>query len=163
MFQTGRRQEIRGRDRANYAVQRRNNLASGLRGLVRSAKEAAERVERGRMQRKPVMTPRRGRFPLKRYKPVPVQQRDVFRPCRAGMPLQQMLVIGANFARTIVMANIVEIRPRQRSVNKTQRQPSNAGESEPVHSCRAENHVNRIRLNEDAAGEYSTPTYNRGL
>jgi hypothetical protein len=56
------------------------------------------------------------------HEPMPVQQRDVVVTIRRGMPSQQMVVIAADFARSIVMADIVIVRLGERNVNEAQNQ-----------------------------------------
>jgi hypothetical protein len=60
-----------------------------------------------------------------RQEPVPVQHRNILSSESLRMPAQQVVVISAHLARTIVMAYVVEISLRQRSVHQAEDQKAN--------------------------------------
>ncbi len=52
-----------------------------------------------------------------RQEPVPVQQSQVGTRISRGVPPQKVVVVNADLSRSVVMANVVKIRLRQRHVN----------------------------------------------
>ena len=55
-----------------------------------------------------------------RQEPMPVQQSEVGTRIGRGVPPQKVVVMNANLSRSVVMANVVIIRLRQRHVNHAQ-------------------------------------------
>ena len=66
-----------------------------------------------------------------RQEPVPVQQRHVGIGFGRRVPPQQVIVVIANLARTVVMANVVIVGLRQRHVNHTQHHDPDEQDARP--------------------------------
>lgn len=58
----------------------------------------------------------------RRQIPVPVEHRHVLRNPRAGVPAEQMIVVLANLAGAVVVAQVVIVGLRQRSVHQAEDQ-----------------------------------------
>ncbi len=54
--------------------------------------------------------------------PVPVQHRNVVGDTRARVPAEQVVVVLAHLARTVVMSNVMKVGLRQRRVRETEDQ-----------------------------------------
>jgi hypothetical protein len=73
-----------------------------------------------------------------RDEPVPVQHGDVSVVVRRGVPAEKVIVISADFAGRVVMADVVIVGLRQRHVKETENQNSDshvafaAPESTPI-------------------------------
>ena len=57
-----------------------------------------------------------------RNEPVPVEQGHIIIGASRGMPAQQMIVIDADLAAIVMMANVVVVGLRQRHVNHAENQ-----------------------------------------
>jgi hypothetical protein len=67
---------------------------------------------------------------------MPVQNRHILRAAGLGMPAEQVIVMLANFARPVMVADVVVIRLRQGHVHKAedqQRDPQPATAPMPGH------------------------------